>query len=58
MLGRGGGAKDIEVRVLPAPEGARGEPILVLHLLIDTQEAMGANLINTMCEGVAPSWSR
>lgn len=54
MLARGGGARDIEVRVLPAPEGPKGEPILVLHLLIDTQEAMGANLINTMCEGVAP----
>ncbi len=54
MLARGGGARDIEVRVLPAPEGARGEPIVVLHLYIDTQEAMGANLINTMCEGVAP----
>jgi hydroxymethylglutaryl-CoA reductase len=54
MVKRGGGARDIEVRVLPAPEGPRGEPILVLHLLIDTQEAMGANLVNTMCEGVAP----
>jgi hydroxymethylglutaryl-CoA reductase len=54
MIARGGGAKDIEVRVLPPPEGPRGEPILVLHLLIDTQEAMGANLINTMAEGVAP----
>ncbi len=54
MLKRGGGAKDIEVRVLPAPEGPRGEPILVVHLLIDTQEAMGANLINTMAEGIAP----
>ncbi len=54
MLARGGGAKDLEVRVLPAPEGARGEPILVVHLYIDTQEAMGANLINTMCEGIAP----
>ncbi|MFO0596339.1 MAG: hydroxymethylglutaryl-CoA reductase, degradative [Myxococcaceae bacterium] len=54
MLARGGGARDIEVRVLPAPEGSRGEPILVLHLYIDTQEAMGANLINTMCEGIAP----
>ena len=38
----------------PAPEGSRGEPLLVVHLLIDTQEAMGANLINTMAEGVAP----
>lgn len=54
MQSRGGGAKDIEVRILPAPEGPRGEPLLVLHLLIDTQEAMGANLINTMTEGVAP----
>ena len=54
MQKRGGGAKDIEVRVLPAPEGPRGEPLLVLHLVIDTQEAMGANLINTMAEGVAP----
>ncbi len=54
MVARGGGARDIEVRVLPAPEGARGEPLLVVHLLIDTQEAMGANLINTMCEGIAP----
>jgi hydroxymethylglutaryl-CoA reductase len=54
MLTRGGGARDIEVRVLPAPEGPRGEPLLVLHLLIDTQEAMGANLINTMAEGIAP----
>ncbi|MEW5737713.1 MAG: hydroxymethylglutaryl-CoA reductase, degradative [Myxococcota bacterium] len=54
MVARGGGARDIEVRVLPPPEGPRGEPILVLHLLVDTQEAMGANLINTMAEGVAP----
>jgi len=53
LVKRGGGARDIEVRVLPAPDG-RGEPLLVLHLIIDTQEAMGANLINTMAEGVAP----
>jgi len=54
MQRRGGGAREVEVRVLPAPEGARGEPLLIVHLLIDTQEAMGANLINTMAEGVAP----
>jgi hydroxymethylglutaryl-CoA reductase len=54
MVKRGGGCKDIEVRVLPAPEGPRGEPLLIVHLIIDTQEAMGANLINTMAEGVAP----
>ncbi len=54
MVQRGGGAKDVEVRVLPAPEGPRGEPLLIVHILIDTQEAMGANLINTIAEGVAP----
>ena len=54
MVARGGGAKDVEVRVLPAPEGPRGEPLLIVHLIIDAQEAMGANLINTMAEGVAP----
>jgi hydroxymethylglutaryl-CoA reductase len=54
LVNRGGGAKEVEVRVLPAPEGPRGEPLLIVHLLIDTQEAMGANLINTVAEGVAP----
>ena len=27
--------------------------MVVLHLLVDTREAMGANLVNTMCEGIA-----
>jgi len=54
LVNRGGGAKDIEVRVLPAPEGPRGEPLVIVHVLVDTQEAMGANLINTMAEGIAP----
>lgn len=54
MQRRGGGARDVEVRVLEAPEGPEGEPIFVVHVLIDTQDAMGANLINTVAEGVAP----
>jgi hydroxymethylglutaryl-CoA reductase len=54
MVRRGGGARDVEVRVLPPPEGPRGEPLLVVHVLIDTQEAMGANMINTVAEGIAP----
>ncbi|HLL81837.1 MAG TPA: hydroxymethylglutaryl-CoA reductase, degradative [Longimicrobium sp.] len=54
MVRRGGGARDLEVRVLPAPEGPRSEPLLIVHLILDTQEAMGANLINTVAEGVAP----
>jgi hydroxymethylglutaryl-CoA reductase len=54
MQRRGGGAKDMEVRLLDPPEGSSGEPILVVHLLLDTQDAMGANLINTVAEGIAP----
>jgi hydroxymethylglutaryl-CoA reductase len=54
MVRRGGGATGIEVRTLPAPEGPGGEAILVVHLLVDTGEAMGANVVNTMAEGIAP----
>ena len=50
MKARGGGAKGLEVRLIKIGE----ETHLILHLLVDTQDAMGANLINTMCEGVAP----
>ena len=28
--------------------------MLVVHLLVDTRDAMGANLVNGMCEGIAP----
>lgn len=54
LVARGGGAEDLEVRVLPAPEGPSGEPLLILQLLVDCQDAMGANIVNTMAEGVAP----
>ena len=52
MVARGGGAKDIEVRIHPAADGRRD--MVVLHLLVNTCDAMGANMVNTMCEGVAP----
>lgn len=51
MVARGGGAKDIEVRLL---DGGDYRKMLVVHLLIDAVDAMGANLINTMAEGIAP----
>jgi len=51
MVARGGGARDVEIHVHPLPEG-RGD-MLVVHLLVDTCDAMGANLVNTMCEGTA-----
>lgn len=45
----GAGAKDLEVRLLNDP--ARS---VVVHLLIDVRDAMGANVVNSMCETVAP----
>ena len=49
MVARGGGARDIEIH---RHETGSGE-MLVVHLIVDTREAMGANLVNTMCEGIA-----
>lgn len=51
MIARGGGAKDLEVFIHPS-QGMGGD-MVVMHLLVDTCDAMGANLVNTMCEGVA-----
>ncbi len=51
LIGLGGGCKDIEVHVFP--ETPRG-PMLVLHLIVDVRDAMGANTVNTMAEAVAP----
>jgi hydroxymethylglutaryl-CoA reductase len=52
MVMRGGGARDIELFTHPLPSS--GKPMLVVHLLVDTRDAMGANTVNGMCEGVAP----
>jgi len=46
----GGGALDIEAREVRTPSGR----MLVLHLLVDVRDAMGANAVNTMCEKLAP----
>jgi len=51
MKARGGGAQDLEVRLV---EFGPHEIHAIVHLIVDTQDAMGANLINTICEGVAP----
>ncbi|MEH6717491.1 MAG: hydroxymethylglutaryl-CoA reductase, degradative [Aurantimonas endophytica] len=52
LIKLGGGCKDIEVHVFP--QTARG-PMVVLHLLVDVRDAMGANAVNTMAEAVAPT---
>lgn len=51
MVARGGGARGIEAFGHTAPED--GREMVVLHLLVDTRDAMGANLVNGMCEGIA-----
>jgi hydroxymethylglutaryl-CoA reductase len=51
MVARGGGAVDMEVRSYPMT--TMDGDMLVVHLLVDTRDAMGANLVNGMCEGVA-----
>ena len=48
---RGGGVRDLEVRRLSLPGG---DAALAVHLLVDTRDAMGANLVNTICEALAP----
>lgn len=47
----GGGAKDIEIRVTQHEDG---EKFLVVHLLVNCCDAMGANAVNTMVEAIAP----
>ncbi|MBC2269928.1 hydroxymethylglutaryl-CoA reductase, degradative [Listeria welshimeri] len=51
LLKRGGGAVDLQVRTTKT---ASGETLFIIHLLVDTQEAMGANMVNTMVETLAP----
>src|SRR5262249_24842514 len=51
MAGLGGGPRDIEVRLLP--DTAAG-PMLIVHLIYDCRDAMGANMVNTACEAISP----
>jgi hydroxymethylglutaryl-CoA reductase len=55
IVGLGGGARDLEVRVL---ERTAVGPMLVLHLVFDCRDAMGANAVNTACEALAPRIER
>ena len=47
----GGGARDLEVRVI---ENSAIGAFLVIHLIYDVRDAMGANAVNTACEKLAP----
>ena len=50
LVERGGGATDLDVRVIATDSG----PQVILHLLVNVKDAMGANAVNTMTESVAP----
>ena len=50
LVKMGGGVKDVEVRTIETLEGT----MVIVYLLIDTGDAMGANAVNTMAEAVAP----
>lgn len=50
LVQRGGGLKGLETRRIETPRG----PMLVVHLLIDVRDAMGANAVNSMAEQLAP----
>ncbi|MCY0898508.1 MAG: hydroxymethylglutaryl-CoA reductase, degradative [Firmicutes bacterium] len=50
LVSMGGGAQDIEVRVI---EDSSLGPIVALHLIVDVRDAMGANAVNTMAERLA-----
>ncbi len=52
---RGGGLKAIEVRTVDYEEpGEQPESWIVVHLLVDCVDAMGANIVNTLAERLAP----
>ena len=48
LIARGGGAREIEWRWIPEINS------IIVHLHVDTRDAMGANIVNTMCERLAP----
>ncbi|MBM3382840.1 MAG: hydroxymethylglutaryl-CoA reductase, degradative [Betaproteobacteria bacterium] len=46
LLSRGGGTVGVEIRILPKPG------VFVIHVHVDTREAMGANIVNTIAEDI------
>ena len=53
LVARGGGVRDLAIRTLSRPDYS-GDSMLVLHFLCDPCDAMGANLINQVCEALKP----
>ncbi|HLQ75444.1 MAG TPA: hydroxymethylglutaryl-CoA reductase, degradative [Alloiococcus sp.] len=55
IVKRGGGATRAKARIVDGDIEEAIDQYLVFHLHVDTQEAMGANMINTMLEAIAPT---
>lgn len=51
LVMRGGGVRDLELRLFALPDSS---PLIAVHVLVDTCDAMGANLVNSICEAIAP----
>jgi hydroxymethylglutaryl-CoA reductase len=51
LVARGGGVSDIQLRRVPRGDG---EEMAVLHVLADPCDAMGANIMNQVCEQLKP----
>lgn len=51
LVERGGGVKNIETRII---EDKNGNRQVIVHLYINTKDAMGANITNAVCENIAP----
>jgi hydroxymethylglutaryl-CoA reductase len=54
LISVGGGAKDLQVKVIDTKSG----PMVITELHVDCRDAMGANAVNTMAEAVAPMIER
>ena len=50
LLKYGGGCRDVDARIIDTMRGR----MLIVHLIVDVRDAMGANAVNTMCEAVSP----
>lgn len=57
LIQRGGGVRQITIRELERPF-LDNRCMMVLHVLCDTRDAMGANIINQVCEGLKPEIAR
>ncbi|RYG74161.1 hydroxymethylglutaryl-CoA reductase, degradative [Lentibacillus lipolyticus] len=55
LVKRGGGAEDLDARILNEKTGSKYSQMLIIHIYINTCDAMGANIINTMVESLAPT---